>query len=298
MFREKEREMNLLAFQEKFPDELACEQFLIAKRWPEGYICELCDSRAYWYVQKLRRFECKGCHHQKSITADTMFHRTRTPLREWFLAIYLMSESKKGISGLELAHHLGMKDERRAYRLQARIREAMSHREEQYVLEGYVELDDAFFGGVRRDGKRGRGAEGKTKVLVAVSVDENDRPQYAKFMVVGDLKQPTLEEKIRQYVEKKTFVVTDGYRGYNILDDHYDHLAVTMDDPGDNQSYLPWVHILISNAKRFVSGTHHAVKNTQAYLNEFAWRFNRRFCNLFERLIVSALHYQPDYIRA
>jgi len=209
-----------------------------------------------------------------------------------------MTESKKGISGLELARHLGMKDERRAYRLQARIREAMAHREEQYGLEGYVEIDEAFFGGVHPGGKRGRGAEGKTQVLVAVSVNEKDRPDYVKFRVIPDAKGKTLKETVSQTVAEGSFVVTDGYRGYNGLKETgYDHLPCKITQPEENQTYLPWVHILISNAKRFILGTHHSVKNIPAYLNEFSWRFNRRFCNLFERVLVSAISYQPQYLR-
>jgi len=92
--------MNLLEFQEKFSTEEDCEQYLIEKRWPDGYVCESCGCVEAWYWEHTRCFECKACRMQRSITSGTMFHRTRTPLREWFLAIYLMTESKKGISRL------------------------------------------------------------------------------------------------------------------------------------------------------------------------------------------------------
>lgn len=290
--------VNLLEFQEIFVSEEDCEQFLMKQRWPEGYVCEQCACVESWYWSHKRSFECKGCRAQKSLTGGTMFHRSRTPLKEWFLAIYLMTESKKGISGLELARHLGMKDERRAYRLQARIREAMAHREEQYELEGYIELDEAFFGGARPGGKRGRGAEGKTQVLVAVSVNENDKPEYVKFQVIPNARSETMEKAILKSVDSGSFIVTDGHPSYNGLQEKgYEHLPCKLKDPEDNQTYLPWVHILISNAKRFILGTHHSVKNVSAYLNEFSWRFNRRFHNLFERMIISSISYQPQYIR-
>jgi DNA-directed RNA polymerase subunit RPC12/RpoP len=98
--------MNLLEFQEQFPDEAACERHLIAKRWPEGYVCQQCGSKESWYIPARRAFECPYCGAQKTITADAMFHRSRTPLKEWFLAIYLVTESKKGVSGLALQRHL------------------------------------------------------------------------------------------------------------------------------------------------------------------------------------------------
>src|SRR5436190_5730157 len=98
--------LNLLEFQSKFPDEASCELHLIASRWPEGFVCSGCRSKECWYFGKRRTFQCKQCKRQESITANTMFHRSRTPLREWFLAIYLICESKKGVSGLALARHL------------------------------------------------------------------------------------------------------------------------------------------------------------------------------------------------
>jgi transposase-like protein len=286
--------LNLLVFQEQFPDEKACEAYLIQKRWPEGYVCERCGSKESWYLPGRRAFECQYCSAQKTITADTLFHRSRTPLKEWFLAIYLVTESKKGISGLELQKHLGHRDERRAYHMKGLIQKAMAARDSQYKLNGYVEIDEAFFGGAHA-GKRGRGSENKTTVLVGVSVDNNDRPQYVKFETLPDLKGHTLERKVKEMVLKESFIVTDGYKGYSALNSNYEHLACTMNIPKLNQDYLPWVHILISNAKRFLLGTHHSVKHLSAYLAEFAWRFNRRFCNLFDRMLVSAIDYKPLY---
>lgn len=287
--------MNLLEFQEQFSSEADCERHLVERRWPEGYVCESCGSKEAWYITARRAFECKHCRAQKTITSDTMFHRSRTPLREWFLAIYLVTESKKGISGLELQRHLGHGDERRAYRLKERIQQAMQARDNRYTLAGYVEIDEAFFGGAH-PGKRGRGSENKTAVLVGVSVDEEDRPRYVKFEILPDFKGETLEKTVGGMVDKGSFVVTDGYAGYNGLQEDYEHLPCTMERPELNQEYLPWVHIVISNAKRFILGTHHAVKRLPAYLAEFAWRFNRRFCNLFDRMIVSAIQYKPAYL--
>ncbi len=149
--------MNLMEFQDRFATEEACQKHIISKRWPDGYVCEKCGDKDAWYWDQRRSFECKTCRTQKSITAGTLFHRSQTPLREWFLALYLMTESKKGISGLELQHHLGAKDERRIYDMQRKIREAMTRREARYQLEGFVEIDESFFSGVNPGGKPGRG---------------------------------------------------------------------------------------------------------------------------------------------
>jgi len=280
--------LNLLVFQEKFPDEDACEAYLIQTRWPEGYVCEDCGSKESWYLNARRSFQCQCCNNQRTITAGTMFHASHTPLREWFLAIYLVTESKKGISALELAHHLGMSDSRRASRLKRRIQEAMTARNERYLLKGFVELDEAVF------------AEGgeNTNVLVAVSLEEETgSPKYVRFQVVENMKAATLESAATHCIEASADIATDAHPSHNALGEHFnEHISCRQDKPSDAGEYLPWVHILISNAKRFINGTHHAVNNLQGYLEEFSWRFNRRFCNLFHRMIVASVSYKPAYL--
>lgn len=172
--------MNLLMFQEMFPDEAACEQYLIEKRWPEGFVCPACGEKEGWYLSARRSFQCKSCHSQESITADTLFHRTRTSLREWFLAIHLVTESKKGVSIAELARQLGMKDEQRASRMKRRIQEAMAERNSRYLLQGFVELDEAVF----------IEAGENVPVMVAVSVEDEGRPKYVRFQVVDESSHP------------------------------------------------------------------------------------------------------------
>jgi transposase-like protein len=286
--------LNLLEFQSKFIDELACEQHLIQMRWPEGFVCGKCKSKNAWYIQSRRTFQCKHCDHQESITANTMFHRSRTPLKEWFLAIYLICESKKGVSGLALARHLGMKDERRAYTLKNHIQKAMAERNQGYLLEGFVEVDEAFFGGKTRG--QGTGTTGKTSVLVAVSVNEQDRPNFVRFKVIDNLQGKTIETAAQTMLAATCQVVTDGHASHSHFSGIFqEHIACTQDKPEQSKEYLPWVHILISNAKRFILGTHHSVQYLQNYLEEFAWRFNRRFGNLFNRMIISALNYKPVY---
>lgn len=284
--------MNLLAFQAKFPDEAACENHLIQTRWPEGFICGHCQSKMAWYIPSRRTFQCKECRRQESITANTRFHRSRTSLKEWFLAIYLVCESKKGISGLGLARHLGMKDERRAYTLKGHIQKAMSERNNRYLLQGFVEVDEAFFGGKTQG--QGTGGLGKTAVLVAVSVNEQDTPDFVRFQVIDNTRANTIEKVAKTMLAQTCQVVTDAHPSHNHFSEIFqEHIPCTQEKPAQSREYLPWVHILISNAKRFILGTHHSVTHLQNYLEEFSWRFNRRFCNLFERMLVSALNYRP-----
>jgi len=279
--------VNLLEFQERFPDEDSCESYLIQCRWPEGYACQECGSREAWYLSARRYFQCQYCNSQRSITADTMFHGSHTSLREWFLAIYLVTESKKGISNLELAHHLGMKDSRRAARIKKRIQEAMTARNEAYLLQGFVELDEAVF---IENGEN-------TNVLVAVSLEEETGcPKYVRFQVVENLKAPTLESAAIRIIDRSSDLATDAHPSHRNLATHFnEHISCKQEKPADAALYLPWVHVLISNAKRFINGTHHAVNHLQGYLEEFSWRFNRRFCDLFNRMLVASISYKPTY---
>jgi transposase-like protein len=176
----------------------------------------------------------------------------------------------------------------------------LAAREDLYSLGGLVEADDAFFGGVLPQGKRGRGSENKTKVLVAVSFGRHeDDPKYCKFKVVTHLTKAVVTQAMSTMLEAETIVKTDGCRLYNGLSEAgLKHKPLTMKKPEDNQQWLPWVHILISNAKRFILGTHHSVKSLGLYLAEFAWRFNRRRSNLFDRLIHTALCHNPTSLPA
>jgi hypothetical protein len=234
-----------------------------------------------------RYFQCRHCNNQRSITADTLFHSSHTPLLEWFLAIYLVTESKKGVSALELAHHLGMRDSRRAARMKKRIQKAMTIRNERYLLQGFVELDEAVF---IENGEN-------TNVLVAVSLEEKTgRPKYVRFQVVENMKATTLESAAVSVIDASSDIATDAHPSHNNLGEHFnEHISCKQEKPSDAAQYLPWVHVLISNAKRFINGTHHAVNHLQGYLEEFSWRFNRRFCDLFNRMLVTSIDYKPVY---
>jgi len=293
--------MNLIEFQQSFSREEDCAEYLIQQRWPEGYACTRCGHEKAGYHPARRHFQCRACKYQQSITAGTMFHKTRTPLQEWFWAIYLMSNSKKGISALELQRLLGAKDYERILAMKQRIQQAMENRESLYQLDGFVEVDEAFFGGAR-PGKPGRGSENKAVVLVSVSVKEDDKPGYAKMTVIPNARGKTILETFKQQVKEESIAVSDGWPAYNKLAEAgYEHIACPIREPKDNQLFLPWVNVLISNAKRFIHGTHHSVRPEylQGYLNEFCFRFNRRFfnTNLFTRTLFAGIHFKPSYLR-
>lgn len=172
----QQKAMTLLEFQEHFHKEEACIEHLYKMRWPEGFVCPKCGCREEPYnVSSRKRYQCRHCNHQTSVTAGTVMHRTRVPLVKWFWAMYLMSHDKRGCSAKQIERELSL-GYATAWLLCHKIRSAMGERDTQYVLDGYIEVDDAFFGVPGSNGKRGRGTD-KTVVLVGLSLDKKGRPR-------------------------------------------------------------------------------------------------------------------------
>lgn len=278
--------MGLFEFQEKFATEEACRGYLVQQRWPEGFECPRCRNKEAGMHGTRDLYQCKKCRYQSSITTGTLFHKTRTPLRKWFWMIFIISQNKHGYSILGLQKLLGIKKYRTAWVMVQKIRKAMSDRDQRYKLSGLVEIDDSYFGGKNKEGKRGRGAAGKTPVVVAVE-DRGDHARFADMQVVPDMSKESLQKHIQEKVQPEAVIKTDGWKSYSGLKkEGYNHETISM---STDEKALPWVHMLISNAKRFLIGTHHGVSkhHLQRYLSEYCYRFNRRFWQgqLFERLV-------------
>lgn len=176
------KDMSLLNFQQEFKNEDDCWQWLLKTRWPNGFICPRCNHTKGAFIKERRKYECYKCHYQVSVTAGTIFHRTRTPLLKWFWLIYRMATSKTGVSILEMKRQLEINDYKTIWAMAHKIRKAMADRDATYKLAGFVEVDESFFG-YCREGKRGRGSSGKETVIVAVSVwkdkDGKEKPGFA-----------------------------------------------------------------------------------------------------------------------
>lgn len=213
--------------------------------------------------------------------------KTRTDLRKWFWAIFLVAHDKRGVSASMLSEELEI-TYKTAWLMLHKIRKAMGERDTRYTLAGIVELDDAYFGAPTEGGKRGRGTD-QAKVLVGLSLNAKGHPQYLKMEVIPDVKGTTLVEFAHRTIESGSMINSDAYRSYNALAEAgYQHNAKTFDAKND-PDHLNWLHTIISNAKAFIGGTFHGLdpKHLQAYLNEFCFRFNRRRFKgeLFNRLL-------------
>lgn len=283
----KQEKITLLQFQKMFQTEEDCRTYLFKMRWPNGFCCPKCGHKGYYEIKTRHLFECTVCHYQASLTAGTVMEKTRTELRIWFWAIYMIAHDKRGRSAASLSQELGI-SYKTAWLMLHKIRKAMANRDSQYILGGIVEVDDAFFGAPKEGGLRGRGTD-KTPVLVGLSVNKKGHPLYVKMQVVTDIKKETIVKFAHSSIQTGSTISSDAYRSYTQLaKEGYEHKPKVF-NPKDNPDHLKWLHTIISNAKAFIAGTFHGLdrKHLQAYLNEFCYRFNRRNFKgeLFNRLL-------------
>ena len=259
----------IFEFEQWFPDEEACAKFLIASRWPDGFVCPRCSGKEYFWLPKRTLLQCKKCGYQASPTAGTVMHRTKQPLKFWFHAAYLVTTLTPGMSALQFQRQVGISNYETAFTMLHKLRSAMV-RQGRDKLSALVEADETYIGGPE-PGKPGRGAAGK--VIVAGAVDlRGKNANRVRLMVIPDVTQETLTGFIEGNVEQGSAVRTDEWSAYNKLSQEgYNHIISPKE--------LVHIHRVFSNLKTWLKGTHHgrvSKQHLQAYLNEFTFRFNRR----------------------
>jgi transposase-like protein len=287
----QQAEMTFKEFMERFKTEQDCRDHMFKMRWPSGFECPKCHHHEYGVIQYRNLYQCKLCGHQASLTAGTIMHKSHTGLREWFWAIFLMVNDKRGISASQLSKSIGI-SYFTAWLMLHKLRDAMAQRDEKYILGGRVEIDDAFFGAPTEGGKRGRGTD-KTPAIIELELDEQGRPLYVKAEVVETINGETVAEIAKQTIGPGAEIYTDGLSPYEKLScEGYEHHAENF-DPKENPDHLRWLHTIISNMKAFIGGTYHGLdkKHLQRYLDEFCYRFNRRKFGgqLFNRLLAACV---------
>jgi hypothetical protein len=177
--------LSMAAFFERDGTEALCTAALERVRWPDGFRCPRCGGGAHCLLHGGARkvFQCNTCRHQTSLIVGTVFQGTKLPLTVWFLALYLISQAKTGLSALALKRHLGVSCPT-AWLIHHKVMQAMAEREAHYVLAGQVQVDDAYLGGERSGGKAGRGSENKIPFVAAVSLSDEGHPLRAKLSPV------------------------------------------------------------------------------------------------------------------
>jgi hypothetical protein len=270
---------SLIAFQRRFADEAACAAYLRGARWPDGFVCPTCGGRRGWELAtKAWTHACAGCRRQTSVTAGTVLHGSKLPLTVWFWAPYLMATHSNGISALQLQKQLGLGSYRSAWMLCARLRRAMVA-PGRNPLTGLVEVDETDLPCRSKNdplgGGGGRSHRGKILIAGAVEVQEK-RPGRIRLSVIEDFSADSLHGFLRAAVAPGATAKTDGWRGYPGAPgvSHDPHVIGQM----AAHIVLPWVHRVFSNLKTWALGVYHGLRrnNIQTYLDEFAFRFNRR----------------------
>lgn len=291
------------AFLDWFPDEASCVDYLERLRWRHGFVCLRCGVADTAYRGSRGRWMCRHCRYQCTVTAGTVFEKTRTPLRSWLAAIWYVTNQKHGVSALGLQRVLGFGSYQTAWTMLHRLRRAMI-RPGRERLSGVVEVDEAFLGHVRGK-KRGRGKQPRKQIVgvqtpVAIAVEVKAPKGFGRTRLrrISDVTARSVIPFVQDAVEPGSVVRTDGSLSYHKLPKYgyqRDRNVVTYADHPAHVP-LPGVHRVASLLKRWLLGTHHgAVQPHQLdyYLDEFTFRFNRRTSRsrglLFYRLLEQAI---------
>jgi transposase len=267
------KKYTLTDFDQEFPTDEACLEWIKKHRWPKGIHCPKCNKiTKHHKVTGRPCYECDYCGHQVFPTANTIFHKSTTPLRTWFEAIYRMASTRCGISAKQIQREMGV-TYKTAWRMFHQIRALLG--EDIANLDGEVEVDETYIGG-KRKGKRGRGAEGKSKVIGAVQ-----RSGKVIAQVAPDVKRHTIVPFINKKVSRNAVLYTDEFPTYDTMArmgyrhkriDHHSEVYV------NGNIHTNSIEGFWSLVKRGISGVYHSVspQYLQLYLNEYSFRYNHR----------------------
>ena len=201
--------LSLNAFLKEYGTEEQCFDALYALRWPDGFRCPFCGHDQCCQLAYRRLQQCNRCQRQTSITAGTIFESTKLPLTVWFQAMYLMTQNKKGISAMALHRQLGI-SYNAAWRMKHKLMQVMLERDEGKPLTGFIEVDDAYLGGERSGGKRGRGAAGKTPFIAAVETTATGQPTRIKLSIVKGFRTAEIKAWSERHLLPGSTVISDG----------------------------------------------------------------------------------------
>lgn len=292
-------------FLDWFPSDKACAAYLERVRWPAGFACPQCGVLSEPYRASRARLMCRECGHQASAIAGTIFQKTRTPLRSWFVAAWHVTSQKHGVSSLGLQRALGLGSYQTAWAIMHRFRRAMV-RPERERLKGAVEVDEVYIGlGDREAQPRQKQKTAKLLIVVAVEVHEPKGIGRIRVQRIPARSQEHLQPFVEASIDPAAEVRTDGALVYGFLPKTgYLHHRTTVQEIVQGVSRmaasLGAVNRVASLLQRWLLGTHHGAVQPALldyYLDEFVFRFNRRTSNsrglLFYRLLEQAVQTEP-----
>jgi transposase-like protein len=290
---------SIMEFQERFAAEADCLEYLAASRWPEGFVCPGCRGQRAWVLERRHLWECSACSLQTSVTAGTVMHRTRTSLRTWFWAGYLVATHHPGISAKQLQRQLGLSRYETAWLILQKLRRAMVA-PERTPLTGEVEIDEFWLGGYEQ-GLKGSRQHGK-KALVGAAIEVRGAGSgRLRLQVLANSRAKTLEAFTSSTTARGAIVHTDALNSYaGLAKLGYQHRPQKQTGPSPEAQLLLRVHRATSNLKAWMHGTHRGVSHAHlpVYLDEFVFRHNRRGTPMaaFQTLLgLGAIHDPTTY---
>src|SRR5712672_2498567 len=251
-----------------------CREAVMRWRWPSGFVCPVRAGEHHSFVKTRALYQCTACRRQTSVIAGTIFAATKVPLCTWFRAMYHLTQSKGGISSIELGRRLGV--------TQTTAWQAMMERDATKRLTGRIEIDDAYLGGERNGCKRGRGSPGKTPIVAAVETTPQGKPIRLQLRRVKGFRRAEIVTLAQRNFNPASTVVSDGLRCFAGVGKAGCVHQPIITGSGRQAALTPalnWVSTTLGNIKSAITGTYRAIrdKHVPCYLAEFEYRFTRRY---------------------
>ena len=288
---------NLRDFDRIFASDEACLHFLEWVRWKTEFKCQRCGESKNWVLATGLRM-CQACRFKNSVKTGSIFEGSRLSLKTWFHAIWWIAVQKNGVSALNFQKNMGLGSYETSWFLFHKIRNAMIYADRS-LLQGDVEVDEAFIGGVR-SGKRGRGAEGKELIVIAAEFAGQSKIGRIRIQRIPNASAESLEPFLLANIATESTIHTDGWKGYGNVDKlGYKH-APTKSASVSPDELLPRINSVTAHLKRWIMGTLHGrldPKHMDNYFEEFVFRFNRRTSKarglLFQRVLENSFQVAP-----
>lgn len=309
--------MNILDFYKEYPNEKACKEAFITNRIQEGIKCKKCSCKKHYWKKSKEQWQCSNCGFRTTIKSGTVMENSKLTYQYWFIAMHLLTTTKKSFSAKEIQRQIGHKRYQPIWEMLHKIRSIMGLRDNDYQLSNEIELDDGFFETVSINRKkneplkRGKGSQKQTTVLVMAESKEVNDPYlnkkyqcdkklgFVKMKVIqGGFQSSLFDPKVGKSVLKQTKIISDGSTSYSNFKQNYEHIGEKLSKAQVNK-VLPWVHTTISNAKRMLLDVHHRIDDDflENYLNAYIYKLNRRYFNdMFQRLLSIAVKYRWNYL--
>jgi ribosomal protein L37AE/L43A len=268
-------------FAVRYGTEDRCRDAVFGWRWPSGFVCPVCQGQRHSVVKTRALYQCSACRRQTSLIAGTIFAATKVALCIWFRAMYHLTQSKGGISSIELGRRLGV-TQTTAWKIKHKLMQVMMERDATKRLTGRIEVDDAYLGGERNGGKRGRGSPGKVPIVAAVETTPLGAPIRLQLRRVKGFRRAEIRTLATRNFTPASTIVSDGLRCFRGVRSAGCVHQPIITGSGRKAALTPafkWVNTTLGNIKSAITGTYRAIrdKHVSRYLAEFEYRFNRRY---------------------